>query len=338
MPAKPTNSFAIAALLISGFTLGYSEPASAAATDQCLLDQLSSANGTTTADEIRAACATGPVETPATTASSATTTSNETLLQKRFRSEFDAQNRPYTISTHRPNYILPYTHNGNVNRNIEGFETEGALLEKEEIKFQVSMKLPIWRGVFSDSNDLYFAFTSTAWWQAYNSDLSSAFRETNYEPEFFLRHYGGPEFLGGKVAGFDIGFNHQSNGRAQGLSRSWNRIVGQVGLDYDDLVLSARAWYRIPEDDEDDDNPHMHRYYGYGEVRGTYAPNKNTFSAMFRPGTDKSSVELTWSYPINDYLRFYTQYFNGYGESLLDYNARTERIGIGVALNDFLQR
>ena len=109
-------------------------------------------------------------------------------------------------------------------------------------------------------------------------------------------------------------------------------------LDFDDLVLSARTWYRLPEDDEDDDNPHMHRYYGYGEVRGTYAPNKNTFSAMFRPGTDKNSVELTWSYPITDYLRLYTQYFNGYGESLLDYNARTERIGIGVALNDFLQR
>jgi phospholipase A1 len=47
-------------------------------------------------------------------------------------------------------------------------------------------------------------------------------------------------------------------------------------------------------------------------------------------------VQLTWSYPILGNLRFYAQYFNGYGESLIDYNAHTERLGIGVALNDLL--
>jgi len=326
----------ICALSFTLITLGYPLQSEAATNDQCLLDQLSRAEGATTVDELRAACTAGPT---ASNADSATkSTEKQTLLQKRFESEFDTASRPYTITTHRPNYILPYTHNSKVNRDIPDFGTEGALLKDEEIKFQVSMKLPIWRGVFDDANDLYFAFTSTAWWQAYNDDLSDAFRETNYEPEIFLRHFGGPEFLGGKVAGFDIGFNHQSNGRAGSLSRSWNRVVGQVGLDFDDLVLSARAWYRIPEDDEDDQNPSMHRYYGYGDVRGTYAPNKNTFSAMFRPGTEHNAVELTWSYPVSDYLRVYAQYFNGYGESLLDYNARTERIGIGIALNDFLQR
>lgn len=69
-------------------------------------------------------------------------------------------------------------------------------------------------------NDLLLGYTTRSWWQVYNDDenVSSAFRETNYEPEVFLRHYGGPEFLGGRIAGFDIGLNHQSNGRGEAQS------------------------------------------------------------------------------------------------------------------------
>ena len=82
----------------------------------------------------------------------------------------------------------------------------------------------------------------------------------------------------------------------------------------------------------------MHRYLGYGDARLVYAPNKNTFTVMVRPGTQKQAFELTWSYPISKHVRLYAQYFNGYGESLLDYDVRTERWGIGFAINDYLQR
>jgi len=94
----------------------------------------------------------------------------------------------------------------------------------------------------------------------------------------------------------------------------------------------------LPEDDDEDDNPHMYRYYGYGDVRVAFAPNKNTFTTMFRPGTQGNDLELTWSYPLNNLFRVYAQYWNGYGESLLDYDTRIERFGIGFALNDYVQR
>ena len=47
-------------------------------------------------------------------------------------------------------------------------------------------------------------------------------------------------------------------------------------------------------------------------------------------------VELNYSYPIWGGLRLYLQYFNGYGDGLIYYNEHTNRIGIGIALNDLL--
>ena len=55
-----------------------------------------------------------------------------------------------------------------------------------------------------------------------------------------------------------------------------------------------------------------------------------------RPGTDETSYELTWSYPINKVFRIYVQHYNGFGESMLDYGYDIERIRIGFAMNDFL--
>jgi len=47
-------------------------------------------------------------------------------------------------------------------------------------------------------------------------------------------------------------------------------------------------------------------------------------------------VEFGYSFPVGDTLKGFFQYYNGYGESLIDYNERIERFGIGIMLNDWL--
>ncbi len=303
--------------------------------ESCLLESIKTATPDTTIGEIRAQCqAIFPEPAAANTQDIAET--RMTPAQTRLLEDQVSYNRDFSISAFQPNYFIgTYSTNPNAEP-FADFPPGETSLENEEAKFQVSIKAPLWRTMFGSNNDLIAAYTSTSWWQVTGN--SSAFRETNYQPELFLRHYGGWDFLGGQFVAADLGFNHQSNGRGATLSRSWNRIIGRLYLDYDSIAVGLRAWYRIPESEDSDDNPGMHRYYGYGDVLVAYAPNKNTFTAMLRPGTQEGGLELTWSYPLTNAFRAYAQYWNGYGESLIDYDAKIERIGIGIALNDWLER
>lgn len=268
---------------------------------------------------------------------------DESAVGYRRRMEVELADRDFAISTYQPTYIM-FTSNENFDANksiYAGFDPDFASLEKEEMKFQVSAKFPLWRNMIGQDTDLYLGYTQTSWWQLFADEgiTSAPFRETNYQPEVFLRHYSAAHLpFGGQISGLDFGLVHESNGRSQPLSRSWNRLMGRAVVEYGNIAFLGRIWYRLPEDDEDDDNPGEYRYLGYGDLRAVWTPNKNTFSAMVRPGTEEIGTELTWSYPISNSLRVYAQWWYGYGESLIDYDQKVNRFGIGIAVNDWLMR
>jgi phospholipase A1 len=322
------RTFRLASLVLLGCCLSaHAAPTGELA--ECLLDAIGTAAADTTVAELRALCDAGEEDPVVVDAG--------TSFSQQIAAEQQSLDRSYSLTPHNPNYLLAYSLRNDPNDLNP--DPEQGRLDKQEAVLQVSVKFPLWREMLGSRNDLMFSYTSKSWFQAYNSALSKPFRETNYEPEIFLRHYGGPALpLGVKIAGWDLGYNHQSNGRSEPLSRSWDRIMGRMALDVTPaLSMVLRAWYRIPESAEEDDNPDIHQYLGYGDVRAIWTPNRNTFTAMYRPGTQESGFQFTWSYPINDHFRLYTEYFNGYGESLIDYDRKVERIGIGFAINDYLQ-
>lgn len=267
--------------------------------------------------------------------------SDVTAVQTRLHQEQQVSGLLFSIVPHKSNYLLPISYNRSPNHAAyNGSSTHGESLDNLEVKFQISIKTPLWENIFGDNGTLYAAYSQLAFWQAYNTETSSPFREINFEPELFLAFTTGYQLLGVTSQLVTVGLNHQSNGRSEPLSRSWNRITASLLFNRDDTYLTVRPWLRIPENAQDDDNPHMERYYGYGELQLLQKIGNHTLTLMLRNNlrrTDnKGALQLDWSFPLHKKLKGYIQYFNGYGESLVDYNHLNNRISVGVMLTDWL--
>ena len=257
-------------------------------------------------------------------------------LDRRMKIELDTQNKIFVLTPHRPNYIMPVTYN-EIPNNASFDTSTGAELDQYEVKFQCSMKFPVFEDLFGEQAILYFAYTNLSFWQAYNDNISSPFRETVHEPEVFLLFPVDKDYFGLRTRLIQFGLVHQSNGRSDSQSRSWNRFYMDLVFQHGDFYLSFKPWYRFP--DSDDDNPDIENYLGHGELRAVYAGGKHTVSVMVRNnfhGPNYGALELNWSFPMGSRSKWFVQYFNGYGESLIDYNARVNRIGIGIAFTDWL--
>jgi phospholipase A1 len=184
---------------------------------------------------------------------------------------------------------------------------------------------------------VWAGYTQQSQWQVYNDDVSRPFRETNYMPELLVSYRPGLELGGGfRWQLLNFGYNHQSNGRTDTISRSWDRIVATFGFERENLALLAKVWYPF---NYQEDNPDITDFYGYGSLTAIYKWRDHSFSLMGRGNISKGkgAAQLTWMSPrFLGPLRGYVQAFTGYGESLIDYNWNQSTIGIGIALNDAL--
>jgi phospholipase A1 len=271
------------------------------------------------------------------------------LLIERIERERSVDDNRSVLIAHKRNYFLPLTWASNPND--APYESENRdnneSLDNFEAQFQISLKLPIVEGIFADNDAIFGGFTLRAFWQVYNTDISAPFRETNYEPEVFWIAPLPWNPFGGDATLVSVGLSHQSNGRSQQTSRSWNRVYAGLVWERSRYVYYLKAWWRIPEDEKDDpldpkgdDNPDIENFMGNFEFTAAYRNYDHEVSAMLRNNLDldenRGAIQLDWTFPLEGRYRGYLQYFNGYGESLIDYDAHIERIGIGILLTDLL--
>ncbi|MET0988538.1 MAG: phospholipase A [Steroidobacteraceae bacterium] len=260
-------------------------------------------------------------------------------LERRERSEIELQQDWFALTPYRPNYILPATYLDNADFSPYAEFGDSGKIKDVEAKYQLSVRTLIWPKMFQSNVDAWVAFTLQSYWQVYASDISAPFRETNYEPEFFVSTPLKWDVLGWRLHRLNFGLVHQSNGRSEPLSRSWNRVFGQLTAEQGNAALYAKAWWRIPEDDEDDDNPHIERYMGQGEFGGAYHWGNHTVALIIKNNfrsENKSGVQLDWSFPLTHHLKGYVQLYSGYGENLIDGPNNQNRVGLGLMLTDWL--
>jgi len=225
-----------------------------------------------------------------------------------------------------------------------------------EAKFQFSAKFDIWpnRG----QHAVYFAFTQKSLWDIYRT--SQPFVESNYAPELFYSFFHVPGRYEPKPGcGFFFeraGIIHESTGEKGDASRGWNRVYGESRFACYDAAhryaaITLQMW--VPPFGKKD-NPDIASYQGYGELSLSVGSDRGRgwlgdweLAGHVRKGTKNWSVgslELDgrWRPRYGDFWRFtpylYTQFFTGYGETLLSYDRSTTSFRVGIGFTDLSTR
>ena len=212
-------------------------------------------------------------------------------------------------------------------------------------QFQLSFKLRLYeprdrasRGII---DNLYLGYTQTSLWDL-TAD-SKPFLDTSYRPALF---YYVPDIgwrVGGGAVGLAAGYEHESNGQDGAESRSLDSLFIKPYFTFGDP--SRFYWTFAPKLYlylDKTENPDIARYRGYGDFRFTYGKDDDwQLATSLRKGTQSSaySVDMQWTYPLARWFNgvagyLMLQYFNGWGETLLDYNQRESwRVRAGYAIS-----
>lgn len=217
------------------------------------------------------------------------------------------------------------------------------------------------------ARDLYMAYTQNSIWDL--ESFSKPFYDTSYKPTLFLLHAFAPDPSRNWRLSLQAGVQHESNGKGGGASpvipagsllssttalrhttdsRSLNSLYVAPTLRWTnehDFFVEARA--RLNGYFDLEDNRDLARYRGYAELtlKGGYDRGFQA-SLQARGKIDgHGSLELNFTWPAIEtpLLRHVfppslggyalIQYFNGYGESLLDYDVRRkDQLRFGLLL------
>jgi len=267
---------------------------------------------------------------------------DSSLIGRRWELDPETRHDIFSIRPHKQSYLLPARYTSNVN-NQPSSPTQGMVPESlgyinTEVKFQFSFKMKAL--AVKERFDLWIGYTQLSFFQMYSKSISSPFRENNYEPEIMGVIHTDYDLFGLRGRFINLGIVHQSNGRQDPLSRSWNRIYAQFGFERDGFGLMVRPWYRIREDWTNDNNPDITDFLGHGDILATYQRGGHMFSLLLRSNLNfwnlRGAAQVDWSFPLYRQLKGYVQVFTGYGESLIDYNHNQTTIGAGFLLLNWM--
>jgi phospholipase A1 len=208
-----------------------------------------------------------------------------------------------------------------------------------DAKFQVSVRQRLFKSLLPFNTVLFLTYTQKSFWNVYTK--SSPFKDSNYNPGLaFIK----PVFYKGRLRGTAvIALEHESNGKDGIDSRGWNYlVVSGVYFFNPCFSLQTKLWAGFldrgePEPDGGG-NPDLYKYRGYGLVTFNYRSLKDKFrvSAVVNPrnkiGRFNTRLELSVKLNSKANQYFFIQWYNGYGEGLLEYNRYGSMLRAGIAI------
>lgn len=257
------------------------------------------------------------------------------LIEQKFQDQNRLGDVPNFISLQKINYILPYYYTFSPDIAVyQGTTPNNQNITPAELKGQLSVDLPvIYHLFYNEDLSLHIAYTQLSYWQVYAD--SQYFRETDYEPSAFLNYHVYHDVM------LSAGIDHQSNGQGGQNERSWNRAFGSVQFGGENWFVEVDGWGLILQEQSSNlNNPDIEKYLGHDHITLVYKVSnlvltfeiQNIESLLNNEGYFMVSA----NYPLGNRINLMAQYFNGYGQSLIEYNHFTQAFGAGFSFNSLL--
>lgn len=232
----------------------------------------------------------------------------------------DFENQPY-FGLYKDNYFIfgPSLKNpNNTNTNI---------------KFQISIAQRLTKTVLPWDTYLYLFYTQKCFWNVLENSMPMT--DLNFNPGIGLTK---PLYVKDRFIGkLTFMIEHESNGRDSIQSRSWNKIslASNIWVDRS-LMVHGKVWIPIIDGMNNKDILHYCGIYQVGVQ--VLSPNQRFSGSVIltkRLGkffNYNTVIELSYRFLKRDNQYFFLQYYNGYGEGLLDFKQFHNQIRVGIVI------
>lgn len=202
-----------------------------------------------------------------------------------------------------------------------------------DVKFQVSIAQRLTKSTLPFNTYLYLFYTQKCMWNVFENSMPM--RDFNFNPGIGLaKHLFVKNRYVGKVT---LMIEHESNGRDSIESRSWNKVSLASNIFIDpNFMVHGKVWIPIIDGQNNQD---ILYYSGIYQVGTTFTtPNKRFGFALTMVKRKGWNFKYNTIWEVNyrlfkDENQFlFLQYYNGYGENLLDYNQYHSRLRIGLVI------
>lgn len=205
--------------------------------------------------------------------------------------------------------------------------------ENTNIKFQISVAQRLTNATLPWGTYLYLFYTQKCFWNVLENSMPMT--DLNFNPGIGLTK---PIFVKNRYVGkVSLILEHESNGRDSIESRSWNKVSLAANIIIDpNLMVAGKIWIPIVDGQNNRD---ILQYCGLYQtsIQATTDNRKFTGSLTLVRRAGKffnynTILELAYRFSTKANQYFFLQYYNGYGEGLLDYKVFHSQLRVGIVI------